>query len=226
MPITCVPIGSMSCTGFAVTSLTHAEGIILRRAAAPYLDRYPHRRLFSAAPTTKPARCRWPASDAGRQPHLPPASSLRPRHPCPTAATPTPWKTRCSKGKGTLSRPGETGVLGAARAGRERATAAPPAAAPAGLCKAQRMLDLETASSHEGRGAWSAPSCRVPPPRSHPVPSRPAPSRRSREVAVFPHGSRRPRSQAGKGARLISLSSTSRRFTGMGFLVREKHTCE
>lgn len=203
MHVTCVPIRSMSCARLC--------GDIPN--TPPCLDHYPRPRLLrastGAAPTMKPPQCHGPASDAGRQPLLLPASALRPRHPCPTAAAPMPRETQCSKGKGTLSSllglPRQGGREGARPKGTPRLQQRPLCSA-----RAQRPLDLETASRHGGKGARSAPSRRVPPPRS-------------REVAVFPHGRRPPRSQAGKGARSISLSPAFRPSAGVGFLVRERH---
>lgn len=154
MDITRVPTRSTRCTGFAMASLTRAEGIILHPAATAHRDRHPHPRLStagtaSAAPTHhKATRCRWCASDAKRQPlfcaHGTCARQLRPRL----------RGERSVQRENGRSRRGEIGNAGAASKGRERAPGplpSPPLKAPAGPSRAQWMLGLETTSSHEGR---------------------------------------------------------------------------
>lgn len=54
MDITCIPTRSVRRTGFAVTSLTRAEGIILHPAATPHRDRDPHPRWHGLRCTHAP----------------------------------------------------------------------------------------------------------------------------------------------------------------------------
>lgn len=132
MHITCVPIRSMSYTGFAETPPTHAEGIILRYTVAPYLDCYPHPGLFiastiSAAPTMKPRRTHH-AGAAGLQAMLGanPCSSFQLSVAMATLPNGCyPDSLGNTVFKGTLYRPGKNGSAVAApgrEGGRRRGT--------------------------------------------------------------------------------------------------------
>lgn len=168
MDITCIPTRSVRRTGFA--SLTRAEGIILHPAATPHRDRDPHPRWHGLRCThaSQSHPLRWLARAARDDPR-------RPR---------LPGERRAQRENGRSGQ-GEMGSAGADLIGTERAPGhphVPPQKRPLG------SPGLSARLVWKRRAARRAPSPAGP---VLPLPAVPLPARRSREVAVFPHGSTR-----------------------------------
>lgn len=189
MDITRVPTRSTRCTGFAMASLTRAEGIILHPAATAHRDRHPHPRLStagtaSAAPTHhKATRCRWCASDAKRQAlfraHGTCARQLRPR---------LRGERSVQRENGRSRRGGNWKCWGCLERKEARPWTTPISPLKSSRWALQGSVDAWFGNDEQPRREMSSVG---------PVLSRPAvplPARRSREVAVFPHGSHPPRS--------------------------------
>lgn len=136
MDITCIPTRSVRRTGFAVTSLTRAEGIILHPAATPHRDRDPHPRWHGLRCTHAP------------QSH------------------PLPRGTQSSKGERALQTGGNIWeVLGLTREERSAPRAIPTSPLKSARWALQGSVHawFGKDEQHEGRRAQPAPSRRSRP---------------------------------------------------------------